>query len=1404
MYQERNGFLLSDRDYPYESVFREFLQNADDAGAKIFRVTVDERSMSQQCESLITKEMAVWQGPAIWIYNDGMFNNHDFDSLLNIHEGGKRDDSTKIGKFGIGFNSCFHFTDVPSFVSGKYISFLDPHEQFLPKQRGIQINFLDEEFRNLFSDQLAPYVGIEGCRFDQEYKGTLFRLPLRVCRSEICDEIFNTSDILGFLEKLKLNAISELIFFRNIQSFEVKKLAKVSQPDQTALLWKINIPNMTEEIQEKRQHTNEGFTSFCLNIEFQDGINTISKLWQVCIGGVSVESIALTKFAKCHRMLLRGGVAASLPLHPTERAVNGRLYCYLPLPQVTRLPVHLNGDWAISSDRSTVLLDDDSLVEMDKSKLSWNKHLLLEVLPMLYANLLVDVVEYLINNNINHKQILKYLWPLPLNREKAAIYVIEFGEKVLKNLPMDKPLFRSANGNGSYVSLQEAFFDSDEFIINILSEYSDVKSVHLSSEMLDDLKNVDVKWAPIPAKMVRENLRNIDLSNKFSYEQLITLLLFILEDNNYEDLHNINLIPLADKSWGKFDRRSRQKYIATFEECNLVPNADLSNFVDEICSDDDKLKKFFENIEFQQKTNVRKFNAVSLGNLLKYEIPFGQQITNWDPESTYIPNKIWLNKIWKFILESNASLEAFFQYPLLEVIRPTKELTFLDSRQPLIELPKDDTHYEELIKILEALGIRFTDRPWDEKLNDYIHKWTPDEILKSIHNAEQNGKTFGFLNNKVKAKALRNFIIENWNNFSLNDGTIVKTEFKDILRKLPIWPTLCGQQFASPINGFLPPDGIVMNSKNHPNKLFLNAKKERHKKTLKALDTSYIDLINYLQNHYVLPRENHENHLKFIISVLKSKELDQAEYWIINKAIFPNKKTKKLKNARDLYDYRIPLFQITFEGSDLFLHDDIQNDDYCLDILKRMGFKYEVNQRTFLECARAIVKYTHDRKPPENLLYRSTIIVKYLYDNVDGLGFSDVEWNGELRILGFIPAEMYIESPYSTNAKIPKKFESFNTLCLPRAIFHNDVVPSPTSSIFKKFKNFGKPSAHIVLEHLREVASELIKSDQWMFEELLLKKIVDDIYIILNEECEECTLTESDFYEGETIFLNMYPNENIFDELNWVSADKLVIGASRLDQNFVKPTLVKYGKLLKVAGADKIIRPNIYDYIQVKKNNEDMNVKTLNLIKSLQQLLDEHNSLNDVIFIVGQDFSDDLQEKWNNFKAEYGEICANRYVLAAASNHFKIAFSSNYRDGDPYKIARIPACAINPESFVVLLRYLYSMPLDMAITKNNSDSNTFKIINCRTEDYYNDYYDNQDENIFKEKERQSNILIDLLKASDYYEIGDLKKDAIEKIISDGYVERSNVDDIFDHANTHNAELLIKYCNEFIELNSSLM
>ncbi|KAK5805698.1 histidine kinase-like ATPase, partial [Linnemannia elongata] len=111
-------------DYDPSSIFNEFLQNASDAGATECHFYLDTRSYDT--EKVFSEQMAAWQGPALIIYNNAEFSEKDFEALCKLGIGNKKDDPSKIGRHGLGFNSVYHFTDVPSIVSGPYLGFFDP------------------------------------------------------------------------------------------------------------------------------------------------------------------------------------------------------------------------------------------------------------------------------------------------------------------------------------------------------------------------------------------------------------------------------------------------------------------------------------------------------------------------------------------------------------------------------------------------------------------------------------------------------------------------------------------------------------------------------------------------------------------------------------------------------------------------------------------------------------------------------------------------------------------------------------------------------------------------------------------------------------------------------------------------------------------------------------------------------------------------------------------------------------------------------------------------------------------------------------------------------------------------------------------------------------------------------
>ncbi|CAB4429236.1 unnamed protein product [Rhizophagus irregularis] len=456
------------KDYPIESVFKEFLQNADDAGATKFHIIVDCRS--HPSEYLINKNLKDWQGPAILMFNNAKFKESDFESLMQIRVGGKQEDNTKIGKHGLGFNSCYHLTDFPSFVSGDKIAFLDPQEKYLSK-RGI-LGPIPQN--STYRDQLAPFKGIKDIDFRE---GTLFRIPLRKKPSELSDTISTTEEILELIKTIKSNFSNQFLFLRNIEKMEMSHiparpavLFTSLQSPQMNSLWKAAITGLDENVRRKRTCVTNGATQiYQIKIEIDTKsdywINTNKKQkehWIIIAGSQqNPETSRLKKYVKQHRLSVSGGIAALLK-SSVESQFNfiGKMFSFLSLPDVTHLPVHLNGVWAQGSDRGKLLIEsDDDSPDLDHLKLDWNRHILLDFLPKLYCKLLKEIIELRDSNKIelNEHPISKF-WPFsPITRNYPK-YIIEYGCKVLQQILQNEENFQSIN-DGSFTGRMNNLFN---------------------------------------------------------------------------------------------------------------------------------------------------------------------------------------------------------------------------------------------------------------------------------------------------------------------------------------------------------------------------------------------------------------------------------------------------------------------------------------------------------------------------------------------------------------------------------------------------------------------------------------------------------------------------------------------------------------------------------------------------------------------------------------------------------------------------------------------------------------------------------------------------------------------------------------------------------------------------------
>ena len=325
-----------------------------------------------------------------------MFSEEDFMSIQRIGDSLKKtaEDKAKIGRFGIGFNAVYHWSDLPSFVSSNYLVMLDPQARFLPNVNpnnpGKMVDWVkDPSVLSSYSDQFAPYQAQEGLDWSRPFNGTLFRLPLRTPdqaqTSSLSKRALAVSEASALLAALSVEASAMLLFLKNIETIEIKQWdVGAAAP---IVRFRCSIANVSRELREKRTFVGDTSSSSSSSVvglgtsQRKAAIRTADysllidcttnsggagggekisyqEVWEICnqLGGEGANAIASNPANELLRLIPWGGLAACV----SERRANinglreGLAYCFLPLPVQTGLPVMINGFFELSSNRRDV------------------------------------------------------------------------------------------------------------------------------------------------------------------------------------------------------------------------------------------------------------------------------------------------------------------------------------------------------------------------------------------------------------------------------------------------------------------------------------------------------------------------------------------------------------------------------------------------------------------------------------------------------------------------------------------------------------------------------------------------------------------------------------------------------------------------------------------------------------------------------------------------------------------------------------------------------------------------------------------------------------------------------------------------------------------------------------------
>ena len=481
-------------------VFKELIQNSDDAGACEVKILFDYTSYS--CQSILDPRMREVQGPALYFFNNAQFSPQDLENIVQLSKGSKLKLTNKIGRFGVGFNAVYNFTDCPSFISGDIVQIFDPLQVYVGSFRrdsGVRFRYQKDDVRRIetYHDLFEVYDGIFGCNVlkGQPYEHTLFRLPFRKNESKLSDQTFEKDGISQLQQILQQELENLILFLQSITCIEVyEKIHK----NEIKLLLRVS-KNECETMRFLQIHR-EYFNNF-LTLNRPTRIVSSSDIVSICsesqsettshkflisyASGIQGCFDVLTKFRQLNATLLPlCGVA--IPLSFLENIPNSHacfLYTFLPLPIHSPLLVHINGYFSLSDSRKNV--SDASGRKSQDFPTEWNMALISDALP----NALICAFEKLhtlepLSCTSDLKILSNYfsLWPV---RESTELLWRQFSqcfaERIVSNMYSNRRLFPSAQNpltwvdfeDCSFLSLQNSLISNKPFL-NCIYSLSDL------------------------------------------------------------------------------------------------------------------------------------------------------------------------------------------------------------------------------------------------------------------------------------------------------------------------------------------------------------------------------------------------------------------------------------------------------------------------------------------------------------------------------------------------------------------------------------------------------------------------------------------------------------------------------------------------------------------------------------------------------------------------------------------------------------------------------------------------------------------------------------------------------------------------------------------------------------------
>ncbi|XP_059896915.1 sacsin [Gadus macrocephalus] len=794
-------------------ILKELIQNADDAGATRVVFIHDKRNYGHK--SILTDEFGKYQGPALFAFNDAKFTSEDWQGIQATGRSVKRKDPNKVGRFGIGFNSVYHITDVPWILSSDHLAVLDPHEKLFGQGHGgyqwSLADNKDQETLKTIEDQFRPFQNIVEYLLqkkwtevleDQHFNGTLFRFPLRNEISKISDNLYNSDKVAQLFDSFIADAEICPLFLKSVQSVSLIHItadscvnvmlevtsscsegAVLESSDGSIIKSSTHFKDITVTSEDREETKNWLLTTCCM----KEG--NVQKL----------DSLA-------EKLSFLPQVDLAFPCGQNKDSGDSRLSCFLPLPNnesnKTGLPVYVNACFGLTDNRRHIKWQEED--QKHDEGAMWNELLVKEVLPQAYLMILKDAIELSKISELPLSSVYG-LWPDLTHLEHK-----EKWHSVAQNVL--QCLFRENIAVLSLAADEKRFVCPSEAVLPCDSSTSPKVSAAIQNVLISCGVNL-VKipeWVdraierayPHPESLKRVTptfLRTIvhkaDLQN-VTKEDKVSLLEYVLSDGTYEELQGLPLLPLSDGTFRSFTNKEEDVAFIDSQDFprSLLPGCKHLFIPQDLST---TCQSHLKMLATRDIFNIINIDADKVTDLAKRYLPTdwkqGMEHVTWEIANCGHPPAGWLQEFWKFLNTHFRELSGFTGMPLISIesqVDPTQSMLLARIQQNttlIFQRSKQNSLPQQIAELVRKVGgtvVRGGEWLKHEDIDSYVLPPSPRSVLQVFVNTDSDHliKVIQSVSHDDREE-LKNYIC-------CLDSLSAREQ--DVLSKLPLFQTMKG------------------------------------------------------------------------------------------------------------------------------------------------------------------------------------------------------------------------------------------------------------------------------------------------------------------------------------------------------------------------------------------------------------------------------------------------------------------------------------------------------------------------------------------------------------------------------------------------------------------------------------